>query len=239
MKVVITGHKGYIGHHLMKRFPDAVGIDLKDGQDIVSCDLPEADLVIHLAALPGVVRSMEEPTETVRTNILGTVRLAEQYKNAKFIFASTGGAIQKEIISPYGLSKYCAEEFIKMLFKNYVILRFANVYGREGSRSVVDKFVNDSPLVIYGSGKQNRTFVYIDDLLDGIVKATDWPQGSYYFGSTQNYTILDLAKATGKPYHFEPKRQGELFTSYLDNTTPNWKPTVDVKEYIKEKVCQT
>lgn len=231
MKILITGHKGYIGSHLIKKL-DAIGIDIKDGNDIMYCELPDVDVVIHLAAQPGVVKSIDDPLETVRTNVLGTVRLAEKYKNTKFIFASTGGAIQDEIPSPYGLSKYCAEEFVKMLFKDYVILRFANVYGGEGSRSVVDKFLKESEITIYGDGSQTRTFVHIDDLITGIIASMNWPKGSYYFGSEQNYTILDLAAAVAKPIRFKDWREGELKHSSLKNTTPDWKPTIDVIEYI-------
>lgn len=230
MKILITGHLGYIGSHLMKKL-DAIGMDIKDGNDIVNCELPDVDVVIHLAAQPGVVKSMEDPTETVRTNTLGTVRLAEKYKNIKFIFASTGGAIQDEITSPYGLSKYCAEEFIKMLFSNYVILRFANVYGGEGSRSVIDKFLKEE-IVVYGDGSQTRTFVHIDDLIRGIIASINWPKGSYYFGSDENYTVLELAKAIGKPIKFAPFRKGELLHSSLKNTTPNWKPMINAIDYI-------
>lgn len=237
MKILVTGHKGYIGTHLMKQIK-AIGLDIKDGNDIVNCDLPEVDVVIHLAAQPGVIRSMANPTETVRTNVLGTVRLAEKYKDTKFVFASTGGAIQDEIPSPYGLSKYCGEEFVKMLFNDYVILRFANVYGGPGSRSVIDKFLKDDEIVIYGDGSQNRTFVYIDDMVRGIIQAIKWPKGSYYFGSEQNHTILELAQAVGKPIRFEGWRKGELVKSSLKNTTPDWKPTVDIMDYIKQQ-CAT
>lgn len=239
MKILVTGNRGYIGGHLVSKLTmldhELFFIDLKDGQDILDCELPEVDLVIHLAAQPGVMKSIEDPFETVRTNTLGTVRLGEKYKNTKFIFASTGGAIQDEIPSPYGLSKYCAEKFVEMLSNDYVILRFANVYGGEGSRSVVDTFLNSKEITIYGTGFQRRTFVHIDDLIRGIIQAMDWKKGSYYFGSDENYTILELAKATGKEIKFAPFRKGELLYSYLKNTTPDWRPTMSVIEYIHER----
>jgi len=233
-KILITGHVGYIGSHLMKEL-NATGLDIKEGNDILNCKLPDVDIVIHLAAQSGVIESMQNPIEAVRTNILGTVRLSEKYKDVKFIFASSGGAIQDEILSPYGLSKYCAEEFIKMLFNNYVILRFANVYGKEGSRSVIDKFLREDEIIIYGDGLQTRTFVYIDDLVRGIIQAIDWKKGSYYFGSDQTYTILELAQIMDKPIKFTDKRSGELIYSNLKNTTPNWKSSVNVIDYIKSK----
>lgn len=230
-KVVVTGHLGFIGSLLMKQI-DAIGIDIKEGNDINLCDLPDADIVIHLAAQPGVINSMIDPVKTVHNNITGTVRLLHRYSKARFIFASSGGTIQESILSPYGMSKYCCEEFIKMMHDNYVILRFANIYGK-GSRSVVDKFLNEETLTIYGDGKATRTYLYIDDLLRGIIQSLKWESGTYYFGTRQNYTVLDIAKATGKPYIFESYRKGELIHSHLENTTPDWKDTVNVIDYIK------
>jgi UDP-glucose 4-epimerase len=232
LKICVTGSAGYIGHHLIKEL-DAIGIDIKDGNDILDCDLPDADVVIHLAAQPGVIKSFEEPVETVRTNVLGTVRLAKRYKDTKFIFASTGGAIQDEIPSPYGLSKYSAELFIKNICSDYRILRFANVYGKDGSRSVIDKFLNEDKITIYGDGSQTRTFVHIDDLIRGIIMSINWEKGEYYFGSDQNYTIKELAEAVGKPIEYKDWRNGELKESKLLNTTPDWTPKINLLDYIK------
>lgn len=229
--VLLTGHKGFIGGHLTSD----VGIDLKDGENILSCPLPDADVVIHLAAQPGVINSMKDPVHTVNNNITGTVRLLNHYKDAKFIFASSGGTIQETIESPYGLSKFCGEEFVKLMSKNYVILRFANVYGH-GSRSVIDKFLNED-ITIYGDGSAMRTYVHIDDLVRGIKQAIDWPTGTYYFGSEQNYSVNEIAKAIGKPIKYGDWREGELKNANLKNTTPDWKPTKDVMEYIKEELC--
>lgn len=234
MTILVTGHRGFIGSYLMEKI-NATGLDIVEGNDILTCDLPDADVVIHLAARPGVVASMKEPLESAKTNILGTIRLAERYKDKKFIFASSGGTIQETIESPYGLSKFCAEEYIKLLCDDYVILRFANVYGK-GSRSVVDKFLKED-ITIYGDGSATRTYVYIDDMVRGIIDAMSWPKGSYYFGSNQNYTVSQIAQAVGKPVRHESWRPGELRKSSLKNTTPNWYPTVDVLDYIKS--CMT
>jgi len=230
-KILITGHMGFIGSYLTKKFDNFIGLDIKEGNDILTCDLPDADVVIHLAAEPGVVDSVANPLKNARTNILGTVRLAERYKDSKFIFSSTGGAIQEIIISPYGLSKDCCERYIKMLCNNYIILRFPNVYGA-GSRSVADKFIKND-IVIYGDGSANRTYGYVDDIVNGIIKSLDWKQGTYKLGSDQNYTVLEIAKAVGKPIKFEPKRKGELDHSSLKNTTPDWETTIDLLTYIK------
>lgn len=236
MKILVTGHKGFIGSYLTPALKKAghkvVGMDLKDGQDILDSPLPKVDAVIHLAAQPGVIKSIEDPVNTVKQNVLGTVRLAHRYKNTRFLFASTGGAIQDTIESPYGLSKYCCEEFIKMLCKDYVILRFANIYGK-GSRSVADKFLQGD-IHIYGDGSATRTYLYVEDLVRGIIQALEWPRGLYKFGSDQTYTVKQIAKAIRKPIEIHPWRTGELKKSSLENTTPDWEATVDLMDYIKE-----
>lgn len=229
MKILVTGHLGFIGSYLTREL-DCDGIDLKAGTNILTCELPPADIVIHLAAQPGVINSMVDPTHTVNTNITGTVRLLKHYKDSKFIFASSGGTIQETIECPYGLSKKCGEDFVKLMHDNYVILRFANVYGK-GSRSVIDKFLNND-ITIYGDGSAMRTYVYIDDLIRGIKQAIDWPKGTYYFGSNQDYSVKEIAEMIGKPITYQNWRQGELKHAKLKNTTPDWEPTVDVKEYI-------
>jgi len=233
MRILVTGHMGFIGTELMD-YLDATGLDIKEGNDIMTCDLPDADVVIHLAAQPGVIHSMKDPVRTVDQNITGTVRLLKRYKDAKFIFASSGGTIQDTILSPYGMSKYCAEEFVKMMSENYVILRFANIYGK-GSRSVVDKFLNE-PMVIYGDGSATRTYLFIDDLIEGIIKSLEWDNGTYFFGSDQNYSVLEIAKAINKPYKFSGKRKGELDHASLKNTTPNWESKTDLMEYIEDAI---
>ena len=95
-RIVITGDKGFLGSYLTKEII-GLGLDLKDGRDILTCDLPDADIVIHLAAQTKVIDSIADPEYDAKNNILGTIRLAKHYKNARFIFASSGGAIQEKI----------------------------------------------------------------------------------------------------------------------------------------------
>ena len=233
MKVLVTGHEGFVGSYLMPHLPGAIGLDIKSGNDILTCDLPDADIVIHLAAKPGVVVSMDEPYANAETNVMGTLRLLERYKDAKFIFASSGGTIQETIESPYGLSKFVGEEYIKLLHDNYVILRFCNVYG-PGSRSVVDKWLREDELTIYGDGKTMRIYGYVEDVVEAIIKSLAWDTGTYKLGSAQRYSVLDIAKAIGKPYKHAEARPGEIThqNSQLPNETPNWHPKVNLMDYI-------
>jgi UDP-glucose 4-epimerase len=236
LKILVTGHLGFVGSQLMPFLPLAEGLDIKEDNDILTCDLPDADVVIHLAAEPGVIKSMEDPITSAKTNIVGTLRLLKHYKDAKFIFASSGGTIQETIESPYGLTKYVGEEYIKMLHDNYVILRFPNVYGK-GSRSVVDKWLNEDQLTIYGDGKTNRIYAHVDDVVQAILKSLDWPTGqTYKLGTDQRYSVNQIAEAIGKPITHAPVRAGEIThtRSQLENDTPNWEAKVKLMDYIKQ-----
>ena len=97
MKILVTGHRGYIGSHLYNQLLasgyDVSGIDLKEGNDILYC-LPDEnfDCVFHLAALPRVEYSIENPFYTMKQNVLVTSKLLEWSKNhgvRTFVFSSS------------------------------------------------------------------------------------------------------------------------------------------------------
>jgi len=233
-KKILTGSAGFIAHYLKKELEFVKHLDIKNGKNILTCDLPDADIVVHMAAQTDVINSIADPIDDAINNIIGTIRLAKHYKDKLFIFTSSGGAIQEKIESPYGLSKFCCEEYIKMLCNNYRILRLPNIFG-EGSRSVVDKFINDKECNIYGDGLATRDYVHVSDIVRAIKDSINWKSGLYSLGSEKSVTVLELAKATGKKINFFPKREGELDHSIVLNTA-DFKPKVNVINWIKENV---
>ena len=229
--ILITGYRGNIGSKLTKKLSDFVGIDTKEGKNLLTCELPEnIDVIYHLAAHAPVEWSWQDPMRTME-NLTSTIRLTHHYPNAKIIFASTGAAIDP--ITPYGFSKWVASEYLKRFHKNAVILYLPNIFGIP--RSVVDIFKGRDEITIYGDGLQTRDYVHVDDIVAGLVKAKDWEAGEYFMGSGIETNLLQLAK--GKTVTFKPVRK-EAKESVLPNTTPNqcWKPIINVLDYICENI---
>lgn len=224
-KILISGHLGYIGSRLLKKFPDVLTLE----GDILSATLPDADIVFHLAAYASVPESWNRPVDYME-NLRTTVRLTHAYPNAKIILASSCVNENPES-SPYAFSKRIAADYMKLYHKNWVNLIFPNIFG-DSPRSVVDIYKNAKELKIYGDGLQVRDYVHVDDLVEAIYKAQDWPTGEYSLGSGKGTTVLDIAKATGKPYtHTEAlKEQRE---AVIPNTAIGWEPSINVLEYVK------
>src|SRR3990167_6325316 len=160
MRIVVTGNRGFIGSHLEKKLRqeghDVVGVDLKDGRDILKLtpkDFEGVQYVFHMAAQVSVPGSIENPLYTARTNDLGTYNVLECARQAgvrRVIFSSTcavygtheendknGIAYTEDMkpvpTSPYGLSKLTGEHACRLYSELYkldtVCLRYFNVFG--------------------------------------------------------------------------------------------------------------
>ena len=228
MRVLITGHLGYIGLYLFQKLGDkAVGIDLREGYNLLTCELPQdIDLIYHLAAQSSVESSWHDPLHDLE-NIRITARLVHAYPNAKIIYANSCAAVDP--LSPYGFSKWAAGEYLKRFHSDWVSCIFPNIYGGRG-HSVVDVFKGKDEVVVYGTGKQTRDFVHVDDIVEGLVMAHDWRKGEYFMGSGKSTSVLELAGK--KRITFAPARR-EPFEVNVPNTTPSWEPKIDVMDYIK------
>src|SRR3990167_2771852 len=237
MRILITGFRGAVGSRLWKKFQlwgtdhyiegeyDLVGIDTQDGQDILTCELPkDIDLIYHLAAHASVENSWKDPVRETE-NLATTIRLAHFYPEVPIIYAGTCAAINPE--SPYGFSKKCAQDYLKTFHPKTTITVFPNIYGT--GRSVVDYFKGKEEVTIYGDGEQKRDYVHVDDIVCGLDKARFWDSGEYFMGGGHVHTVLELAE--GKTVKFELARK-EARESIIPNTTPNWKPKINVLKYL-------
>jgi len=102
MKILLTGHRGFIGSALLERLRkhnQVIGIDLKDGwdrdglnnsQDLQTCEFNEEfDLIIHLAGKSGVRESLKDPAGYWYNNVEASRRLFERYENTRILYASS------------------------------------------------------------------------------------------------------------------------------------------------------
>ena len=140
MNILLTGSDGFIGQHLythLKKLNHKVlKLDIKSGNDLMNCQLNyHVDLVIHLAGLSGVRDSLNNPTEYWKTNVIGTQRLFENFKDVRIIYASSSTAYEPWK-NPYAMSKYSIEQ---LEHSNSLGMRFTTVYG---SGNYQTRFVN-------------------------------------------------------------------------------------------------
>lgn len=189
MKCLVTGHKGYIGGHIYKKLlsegHEVFGIDIKEGNDVLHC-LPDAsfDYVFHLAALPRVEYSVQNPSYTLKQNVFVTSTLLEWAKShnvKRVIFSSSssvmggGDGVPK---SPYGLHKLMSEMECRLFSELYgldtVCLRYFNAYSEDqpfgGAYSTaicawMEMIRQGKPLRMDGDGEQTRDLVHVEDIV--------------------------------------------------------------------------
>ncbi len=233
------------------------------------------EVVNHHAAQIKVKASLEDPYFDVKLNVLGSVLLLDLCRRAgvkKFIYASSGGAQYGEMtdkpfletqpahpFSVYGASKYTVELYADVFAQNfgldYVILRYANVYGPRqdalGEGGVVAIFTHSmltqGDFQIFGDGYHLRDYVYVKDVARASLLALDYPKNDVFnIGTGIGTSTLDLfetlAKATGysKPPKKTVARLGDLSKSVLDASKAKkllkWEPSRDLKTGIQETV---
>jgi UDP-glucose 4-epimerase len=104
MKILLTGHLGFIGSALYNELikeHTVIGLDVKDGKDLLTCDLNyDMDLVIHLAGIASVRDSLLNPIKYWQNNVLASQKLFAAFPNTKIIYASSSSAAESEL-NPY------------------------------------------------------------------------------------------------------------------------------------------
>ena len=167
MKIVLTGHEGYIGSVLFQRLIelkyDVIGLDIKSGNNILNCDLPECDLVIHLAAKTGVRESLHNPKEYWDVNVNGTKRILEHYKKIRVLVAGSSSQYEPHL-NPYAATKHVIET---IPHPNVCFMRFHTVYSSSSRPGMFfDKLLKNSLEYVTD---HERDFIHIDDLCDAIL----------------------------------------------------------------------
>jgi UDP-glucose 4-epimerase len=162
--------------------------------------------------------------------------------------------------SPYGISKKRLNEFIELLFSNkenttYSILNFSNVYGPRqdphGEAGVVSiftsKMMNNLEPTVFGDGEQTRDYIFVQDVVDALLLSSTIDEDLFLNIGTGNETSVNDLVSTLKStigylgeVKYEPKRDGELLRSVLDNSKAkkilSWDPQYSLESGITELV---
>jgi UDP-glucose 4-epimerase len=260
------------------------GADVPRGAGFAEIDIRERDalraaveefrptVVNHHAAQKSVAESVRSPSEDARVNVVGLLNVLEAAAAVgarRFIFASTGGALyggeaplptpeDAAVVpdSPYGVSKFCGEQYVGLFRRLYglspVVLRYGNVYGPRqdphGEAGVVAIFCRavlaGEPCRVFGDGEQTRDFVHVADVARANLLALDGPGGTYNVATgvetSVNAIVEMLRRAAGRPVAVEhaPARPGEVRRSLLDPRRARerlgWRAQVDVSQGIAQ-----
>ena len=243
-RILVTGGSGFIGRHVVSQLAAAGArirvVDLQPhpdpSVDIVIGDLAEPevidaslqggiDAIVHLAAVTSVLKSLEQPELTQRTNVTATAALLEAARVAgvkTLVFTSTnavvgpmeGPAISEASrlrpLTPYGATKAAAEmlmsAYTETLGVRCACLRLTNAYGpgMQAKDSIVARLMRairtGGTVEIYGDGLQVRDYVHVFDIVAAMRLALgdeSW-RGPTVIGSGTSLSVLEVIAAVEK-----------------------------------------
>jgi UDP-glucose 4-epimerase len=250
-----------------------VEADIRDGEaiDAVFADV-RPEVAFHLAAQIDVRKSVADPAWDSGINVGGTINVlsAAHSVGARVVNTSSGGAIYGEgqILpapeshpvapeAPYGLSKFCAEQYCEIFERMHrtstVSLRYGNVYGPRqdplGEAGVIaifcGKLLEGGQPTVFGDGLQTRDYVYVGDVVSAnLAAAGSDARGPFNIGTGVASTVLDIVSglAAAEPDRafepeFAPERLGEVRNISLDTTRARdelgWEPRVGLEEGLR------
>ncbi len=239
----------------------------------------EVDEIYNLACPASPVLYQNDPVQTTKTSVHGAINmlgLAKRLK-AKILQASTSEVYGDPVEHPqretywgnvncigtrscYDEGKRCAET----LFFDYrrqhdlpiKVCRIFNTYGprmHPNDGRVMPNFIlqalRDEPITVYGQGSQTRSFCYVDDLIDGMVRLMNTPDdvtGPVNIGNPKEYTIMELAELiielTGSKSQIrfeklpsdDPKKRQPDIT--LAGSVLGWEPNINLKEGLAKTI---
>ena len=212
-------------------------------------DETELDAVVHLAALAGVRPSLERPAAYADVNVNGTAVMLEgavRHGGPRFIFASSSSVYGERSqgpfretdpvdrpISPYAATKKAGELLAHSFHHAHgfdvTCVRFFTAYGPRqrpdlAIRKFAERMLACESIPVYGDGSAVRDFTYVDDVVDGLVRAVDTGLGYAIlnFGAGREIQVLEFARLLEKAlgveadYDFQPRVTGDVSRTWAD-----------------------
>ncbi|MBP7064862.1 UDP-glucuronic acid decarboxylase family protein [Ferrovibrio sp.] len=271
---LLTGQRGSLAH--LARHP-RFEFRLHDVTEPVQLDV---DQIYNLACPASPIHYQYNPVQTVRTAVLGAINMLDLAKNtgARIFQASTSEIYGDPLVHPqpegywgnvnpigpracYDEGKRCAEtlffDYRRQFGLSIRVARLFNTYGprmhREDGRVVSDFIVRalaGEPLVIHGDGRQTRSFCYVDDTVEAILRLMQVPDddiGPVNLGNPAEETILGLAervlRQTGSrsTIRHEPRREDDPIQRQPDialaRARLDWQPETDLETGLARTIA--
>ena len=279
MKCLVTGHKGYIGSKVFQELKnqghEVMGIDIKEeiSKDILVY-LKEGgdgsfhpyfwnfkpDYVFHLACIPRVAYSVEEPVKTIENNVLITsyvLNFARKVGAKRVIYSGSSSVVGNGAgpTSPYGLQKLISEMECKLYSDLYgldtVTLRYFNVYSPcqlvdSPYATAVANWMNSIRLgknpFITGDGEQRRDMAYLDDIVSANIFAMNHKEnfnGEHFdVGTGENVSLNEIKNIVLSHYpdvtfDYVDDRVGDVLLTKANIGPLNklgWSPKTNIKD---------
>lgn len=239
----------------------------------------EVDEIYNLACPASPIHYQHDAIQTIKTSVMGAINMLglAMRLNAKILQASTSEIYGDPMIHPqpesywgnvnpigyrscYDEGKRCAETlFMDYHRQNDVRIKIIRIFNTYGPRMlpndgrVISNFVvqalNNKDLTIYGSGKQTRSFQYVDDLIEGMIRMMNTEDdfiGPVNIGNPHEFSMLELAekviKLTGshskivfKPLPQDDPKQRQPDIS-LAKEKLHWEPTIELEDGLKRMI---
>lgn len=227
--------------------------------DTVARAMEDVDVIYHMADRQDWEDTYRHPMRLVDSNVRGLTNVLCMAKRAgvdKLVYVSSTevygnlvGATENDSLMPvtmYGATKAAAEAICRGFYNTgmeVVILRLSNVWGGEGSHSVVNSFANECT-DIFGDGDQSRDFIYLKDAIHALLKAKNWESAIYNIATGEEITINGLWRLMNGeqiPTYGNSRSNRDLtlrFCADISNTVQRtgWKPRVLLSELSGEEI---
>lgn len=214
------------------------------------------DMVYHLGEYSRVEQSFDDVEKVWEYNKNGTFAVLQFVRESgcKILYAGSStkfgdGGLSRSS-SPYAWTKAANTELVinygEWFNVPYAITYFYNAYGpreiQTGKYATLvalfkEKMKNDKPLTIVSPGTQKRNFTHIDDIIDGLILVGENGYGDEFgIGSSESFTIQEIAKMFGGKIEILPERKGNRMTADVITAKTKalgWKPTCNINEYIE------